>query len=54
MFSGGAVTSESAALFRKSVGAYEDIQYKPIFAFILRQEGGIADTIDKYDINCFD
>jgi hypothetical protein len=47
VFLGGAVTSESTSMFRKSVEAYEDPQYKPIFAFILRQESGIADTIDK-------
>ena len=45
---GVAVSESSAASFRKSVDAYEDLKYKPIFAFILRQEAGIADTIDKY------
>ena len=47
----GVVMSESAAAsFRKSVDAYEDLKYKAIFAFILRKEAGIADTIDKLDV----
>ncbi|XP_028395174.1 AP-5 complex subunit zeta-1-like [Dendronephthya gigantea] len=43
-------STESSTVFRKSVEAYENVKYKPLFTFILRQESGIADTIDKLDV----
>lgn len=47
-FLSGNNSTESSPMFRKSIEAYEDVKYKPIFAYILRQESGMADTIDKY------
>ena len=42
-----ATNGEAAALLKKPVTAYQNSKYKPMFAFLLRQESGMADTIDK-------